>query len=60
MKTTRPFSRPRRLLLLIERINQVHCKRRLTGRPTAHLYARSSRLSAEYLAYREEQYHTAL
>jgi hypothetical protein len=53
--TTRPFSRPRRLLLLIERINQIHCKRRLTGRPTAHLYPRCRAITAAYLAERDDE-----
>jgi len=34
---------------LIERINQVHCKRRILGRRTDHLYSRSRWLTDAYL-----------
>lgn len=45
MKTTRTI----RLQAILERLNRIHCFRRLTGRPTDHLYPRCRALSAAYL-----------
>ena len=39
-----------RLAAILERLNRIHLRRRLTGRPTAHLYPRCRRLSQAYLA----------
>ena len=38
-----------RLMNLITRINQVHCKRRILGRRTDHLYSRSYHITQAYL-----------
>ena len=51
--TTKPFPRLRRMRLIIERINQVHCLRRLTGRRTDHLHGRCRRLTQAYLTERD-------
>lgn len=53
--TTRPFPRLRRLVLIIERINQIHCRRRRTGRPTTHLHGRCRALTTAYLTEREAE-----
>jgi hypothetical protein len=45
MKPPRLF----RLLRIIERLNLIHCHRRLTGRRTDHLYARSRAITQAYL-----------
>ena len=42
---------------LIERINQVHCKRRILGRRTDHLYSRSYNITQAYLTEIENSYH---
>lgn len=42
-------NRTNRLRDLIERINRIHRRRRLTGRPTAHLHTRSRSITAAYL-----------
>ena len=55
MSNTRPFPRLRRIEFLIERCNQIHCLRRLTGRPTAHLHSRCRALTSAYLSEREAQ-----
>lgn len=46
-------TRTDRLRTIIERLNQIHLRRRLLGRPTAHLLPRCRRLSAAFLATRE-------
>jgi hypothetical protein len=38
-----------RLARIIAKLNQIHLRRRLTGRPTAHLYSRCRSLSQAYL-----------
>lgn len=55
MSTTNPSAARRalprvtRLQLLLELLNRVHCRRRLLGLPTSHLYARCRRLSRAWL-----------
>jgi len=53
MKPTRIM----RLVALITRINEVHCKRRILGRPTQHLYSRSYNVTQAYLSEMENSYH---
>ncbi len=45
-------SRTHRLHQLIELLNRIHCRRRLLGKPTAHLMPRCRALSAAYLQSR--------
>jgi hypothetical protein len=42
-------TRTQRLMRLIELLNQIHCKRRILGKPTAHLYSRSRAVISAYL-----------
>jgi hypothetical protein len=42
-------TRKMRLMRIITRINEVHCKRRILGKPTAHLYSRSRTVTSAYL-----------
>ena len=46
-----------RLMRIITRINEVHCKRRILGRRTDHLYSRSRWLTDAYLTEVEKSYH---
>lgn len=57
---TRHFHRSRRLELIIERLNKIHCTRRLHGRRTDHLHSRSRSLSRAFLDAREAELKTPL
>lgn len=48
MKTTRTM----RLERILERINAIHCQRRILGRRTDHLVDRCRRVSDAYLTAR--------
>jgi hypothetical protein len=47
-------TRTMRLEALIGLLNRIHCRRRLLGRRTDHLHARCKRITAAYLASRED------
>jgi hypothetical protein len=49
MQTTRQLPRHRRLYQILERLNRIHCRRRLLGKPTTHLLARCRALSDAWL-----------
>jgi hypothetical protein len=55
MKSTRPLPRLKRLTLVLESMNRIHCRRRLLGRRTDHLHARCKVLTAAWLDARAEQ-----
>ena len=49
MITTRQLPRHKRLYLILELMNRIHARRRMLGKPTAHLAARCRTLSQAWL-----------